>query len=648
MARSRASAAAAGARATWHVRIQAGLTALFFLIIVGLSATILSIAGARTSDMVREASFHYVNEASKRAVGRTVELIAPIQALLSTLAASTSFRWLESPAQAHELLPVFRAALAQLPQLYSIYVGFDDGSWLQLANLDNVPRQQLDEMRPPPRAIFRATIIVVNAGQRQTTRRVFLGPSGEVLEERDDADDRYDPRTRTWFADAHDPEAGPITDIYMSYYLKAPLYTVRAPLGTGVNGVIAADVLLTDLNSALHDARVGKTGVVFLFDDQDRLVAHPRMAELMRTAAAGGGETLAVPRLQDLGTADQLSIVDNWKKTGRSSYEATVRGRDLVVSFEEVPLHFATPTYLAVIAPEDEFFQDIQAMRLQTMVAAVAAVVLTIPFVWWLGHAVSRQVRALAQDNERIRRFEIDEHPWQGSHIREIDELGRSAVMMKTALSAFGRYVPKQLVRQLIESGERPELGGTRREITILFTDIRGFSTIADAQEPEKLMRYMSRYLAAVTDEIMRHEGTVDKFIGDAVMAFWNAPTPDDDHAAKACAAALACRKRIAELNREFAAEGWPAFRTRFGLHLGEAIVGNVGSSERMSYTAMGSSVNIAARLEQLNKEYGTEILVSEALRARVGERFAFRRVGDVVPKGLSHPIGVFELRDVR
>jgi len=421
-----------------------------------------------------------------------------------------------------------------------------------------------------------------------------------------------------------------------------PLYTVRAPFGTGVRGVIAADILLTDLNSGLNDAKVGKSGVVFLFDDQDRLVAHPHMAELMQASASEDPPT--VPRLQNLSVAEHLWIVENWKRTGRSGYEIAAGGRDFVVSFEEVPLPFPSATYLAVVAPTDEFFQDVNAIRTQTMIAAAAVVALTLPLVWWLGSAVARQVRSLARENERIRHFEIDQRPWEGSHIREIDELGQSTNAMKAALAAFGRFVPKQLVRQLIQSGEPLELGGRRREITLLFTDIEGFSTIADREQPERLMGYMSRYLATVTDVVMRHDGTVDKFIGDAVMAFWNAPVPDDVHVAKACAAALECRDRIDALNREFAAEGWPAFRTRFGLHTGEAIVGNVGSSERMSYTAMGSTVNLAARLEQLNKEHGTRILASEAIRARTAGRFAFRGVGSVVPKGLSRRVEVFEL----
>jgi adenylate cyclase len=151
-----------------------------------------------------------------------------------------------------------------------------------------------------------------------------------------------------------------------------------------------------------------------------------------------------------------------------------------------------------------------------------------------------------------------------------------------------------------------------------------------------------------MTEAIVAHGGTVDKFVGDAIMAIWNAPTEDADHVLHACAAALACRAANRKLNEAFEREGWPAYKTRFGLHTGEALVGIVGSSDRMSYTALGATVNLAARLEPLNKEYGTEILVSEAVAERVAVRFDVRPVDAVRPRGFEEAIRVFELVGVR
>jgi adenylate cyclase len=157
-------------------------------------------------------------------------------------------------------------------------------------------------------------------------------------------------------------------------------------------------------------------------------------------------------------------------------------------------------------------------------------------------------------------------------------------------------------------------------------------------------MRQASRYLGTLSDAITAQGGTIDKYIGDSIMAFWNAPSRDPEHTAHGCEAILACRQASRQLNDAFAAEGWPPMRTRYGLHVGEVIVGNVGSADRMNYTALGAAVNLASRLEALNTRYGTDVLVSETIAARCRERFAFRRVDRVRPKGLTQPLMVFTL----
>jgi len=216
---------------------------------------------------------------------------------------------------------------------------------------------------------------------------------------------------------------------------------------------------------------------------------------------------------------------------------------------------------------------------------------------------------------------------------------------MRSVTQTFSRFVPRRLVERLIETGTPLQLGGTRRDVTLLFSDVVNFTEITEKADPTRVMQYTSRYFAAMSHEIMSHSGTVDKFIGDAIMAIWNAPADDPDHAANACAAALAFQRANDRLNAEFAREGWPVYRTRIGLHAGEAVVGNIGSEDRMNYTALGATVNLAARLEGLNKNYGTSILVSEALRRRVASRFLFRSVDRISPKGFAEAFEIYELR---
>ena len=183
-----------------------------------------------------------------------------------------------------------------------------------------------------------------------------------------------------------------------------------------------------------------------------------------------------------------------------------------------------------------------------------------------------------------------------------------------------------------------------RKEITVVFTDVRDFTTIAELADPDLLMHQTSRYVSALTDAFLAEGGTVDKFISDAVMVFWNAPNPQPDHIERACRAALAGKAACEKLNAQFETEGLKSFFTRFGIHVGEAVVGNLGSTERMNYTALGDTVNLASRLEGLNKQFGTAILASEDVYSRVQSRFQFKAVGSVTAKGMTKEIRVFEL----
>jgi adenylate cyclase len=200
------------------------------------------------------------------------------------------------------------------------------------------------------------------------------------------------------------------------------------------------------------------------------------------------------------------------------------------------------------------------------------------------------------------------------------------------------------LVRRVVDNSISTELGGVRQEITVLFTDVRNFTTIAEASDPDALMRQTSRYFTALTEAFLVEGGTVDKFIGDAVMVFWNAPNLQPDHVERACRAALAGKMASERLNAQFEAEGLQPFFTRFGIHVGEAVVGNLGSAERMNYTALGSTANLASRLEGLNKEYGTAILASEDVYLRARDWFRFKEIGSVIVKGMTKATRIYEL----
>ena len=208
----------------------------------------------------------------------------------------------------------------------------------------------------------------------------------------------------------------------------------------------------------------------------------------------------------------------------------------------------------------------------------------------------------------------------------------------------FGRYVSKDVYQQLISNPELAELGGKRREMTVLFSDIRGFTTVTEKGNPEELVAQLNEYFSKMVAVVFRHHGTVDKFVGDMVMALFGAPLDDPDHAEHAVATAGEMVKELGELNRKWAGEGRVKLDIGVGVNSGGMIAGNIGSSSIMSYTVIGDNVNLGSRLESLNKEYATRIIISDATRSLLRDTYTIRPLGDVVVKGKTRPVAIFEV----
>ena len=208
----------------------------------------------------------------------------------------------------------------------------------------------------------------------------------------------------------------------------------------------------------------------------------------------------------------------------------------------------------------------------------------------------------------------------------------------------FGRYVSRDVYKQLMAHPDLAELGGARREMSVLFSDLRGFTTITEKGEPEALVQQLNEYFTRMVEIVFRNGGTVDKFVGDMVMALFGAPVDDVNHADAAVTTAVEMVRELGELNRRWAAEGRVQLDIGIGINSGEMIAGNIGSSAIMSYTVIGDNVNLGARLESLNKDYRTRIIISEATRGRLARTHEVRPLGGVVVKGKTRPVDIFEV----
>ncbi|WP_244490416.1 adenylate/guanylate cyclase domain-containing protein [Rhizobium sp. Root708] len=251
----------------------------------------------------------------------------------------------------------------------------------------------------------------------------------------------------------------------------------------------------------------------------------------------------------------------------------------------------------------------------------------------------------LAEEATQLGKLEVRESRIVHSWISEVNALAKALRSARHAISTFSLYVPRELVRRIVIAGQANVGAAVRQDVTVLFTDIRDFTTISEENSPEEVVALLSEYFEALNKIVERHGGTIVQYMGDAILAMWNAPLHDPDHVEHACHCALAMKQAVDAMNHANSVSGRPVLITRFGLHTGAAVVGSVGAEARLQYTAIGDTVNIASRLEGLNRQYGTSILVSGAIRDTVGQLFELAPVGVVSVKGRSGQTELLELR---
>jgi len=422
-----------------------------------------------------------------------------------------------------------------------------------------------------------------------------------------------------------------------------------------VIGVVRVALLTTDLD-AISKLRVDPT------DAND-----PHRIALLAVSMSGAHDARLVARI---GAKDRIELVGNDLRFAptepppeiaallasplvhgldprhpKAGGELNVNGQRYLATLRELSVaEGGTEGWLvAVVVPEAHYTADLVSFERLfllvfggTLIAVLSIGVLTL-------RIVQRGLARVVKTTARMRQFEFG--PEQGrSRLLEIDELVTGLERAKTAMRAMGKYIPVDLVRRLYERNEEPALGGELRALTLMFSDIEGFTTLSEHLPPDQLARHLGDYLEAMTSAVQATSGTIDKYIGDAVMAFWNAPTLLEDHARHACDAVLACKAATAALYASPTWQGLPPLITRFGVHTAEVMVGNFGARSRLAYTALGDGVNLAARLEPLCKQYGVTALVSEATVRRAGNEFVFRRVDRVAVKGKAESIDVYEL----
>jgi adenylate cyclase len=254
-----------------------------------------------------------------------------------------------------------------------------------------------------------------------------------------------------------------------------------------------------------------------------------------------------------------------------------------------------------------------------------------------------KPILQISEQVQDVKNLKLDSISRVYTHISEINTLSKSMVQMGTGLKAFNKYLPTDLVRKLISRGIEAKLGGEEKVVTAFFSDLVSFTKISE-QYGNALIPFLGDCLGDMSREIDNQNGTIDKYIGDAIMAFWGAPIPNDKHATDACRAALHCQRILAATRNNTKDLNRPEFKARIGINTGTVIVGNMGYEDRMDYTILGDPVKVASRLEAINKQYGTEILIGEDTFLEAKDDIIVRNIDIVAPYGKSRGLDVYEL----
>jgi adenylate cyclase len=549
-----------------------------------------------------------------------------------TLAFGPSFNATENPVIDEERRHQLVAMLDRHPAVQSAFVGYQDGSFIYAGRPESFTIEQRIELDAPDGESIIVRVIEAGAPPRTETYWFYM-PDGSHGPARTTTS-TFDARTRPWYVDAMKAKQAILTDPYR--FVQTPDAGISAgiPLRTGI-GVVGFDFTLRTLSELLTAYKITENSVIVVGHSGGKveIESEPCAPTLPGCLPADAAVRQLLHNVVEEAVATDAKI-DRQVDAGGHTYRVIVH---------RMPPLLGQRFVIAAAVPVLELTAESRVLLQRAAIAAAVAVALAALGALAASLILSRSITRIALKTERIRQLDFSDEQPVRSRITEIVRLSDAVENMRAGLEIFGRYVSKNLVQQIMRSPESSGVGGTRREITVMFTDIEGFSLLTETMEPELLTSRLSRYFEALGSAISANRGTIDKYIGDSIMAFWNAPETDPEHIANACRGALQAAAAGRALSEKWRERGRPGFRTRFGLHTGPAVVGNVGARERINYTLVGQVANQASRLEGMNKVYGTEILASGEIAGPTSGLFVWRHIDRVVAVGTTEAHDVYE-----
>lgn len=592
---------------------------------IGLSGVIVHVLWSRTADEGSRALLAALNKDISGAVRKELaERLSSAEAAFG--AVRTIFvQEVINTRQADKREFVFLSQIQAQPLLSWIAFGWPDTSFFAAHKLGD--------------AHLEMTEISVEGSKR--TRRIDrykVFPDDIEFERRSFKSSGYVVTDQPWFRNAWDAEAPSWSVIRELPGSKRAAIAFSGPIDVQYKrqGVLATIIEVDRLSRFLGTLDVARTGAAFIFAPDGRIIAGPdRNADEVTPVDLSKHPLIGLAR--EIGR--RLVRQQHSGSEGSSALRISDKGIDYAVTL--TPLGFQAWT-LAVIVPEREFLGAIERTRAHLMLTLLLlAAVASLISVVIANRILIEPLRAVVNDFRFVEEFELQRISRRRSWLVELDVLSSSLASMVTGLAAFAKYIPSDLVRTLLAEGVEAELGGTTRPLTVLFADLPGFTGISE-RLGDGVVPLVGAFLNIASRAIESEGGTIDKFIGDAVMAFWGAPHDRADHAVAACRAALRILAAVTEAN--LSDDTGKGLTVRIGINSGNPVVGNIGSTTRLNYTAIGDAVNLASRLEGANKFYGTQIIIGEETRRLAGTGIIVRELDRIAVYGRIGEISIFEL----
>jgi adenylate cyclase len=512
--------------------------------------------------------------------------------------------------------PVFLSQLQAQPTISWVAFGWPDGSFFGVHKLgDN--------------AVETLTI----GTDRKLRIERYDYENGDIKPRNDSVEDtRYLVTEQEWFRGS---DLWSTLTVHPTGERPAAAFAVRISLDDDRVGVLAVIIELTRVSNFLSQLTVGKSASAFILDRDGSAIAAPdaNADEVTPLKLEQPTFPVAVDAIRQAGSA--------YDANGSEPFSTSVVRDGKAYKTVLTPLSFPGWSLVTVV-PESEFLGPVQATIRNLLVGLAVLIVLAGLLSAWLAQRlIAAPLIKVVNEIRHIERFDLDKVQRHPSRLTEINNLSGAIGDMAQGLAAFRKYIPADLVRRLISDGNGARLGGAVRPMSVMFIDLAGFTGMSE-RLGDRIIPLLSRYFDSVSMQIQQCGGTIDKFIGDAVMAFWGAPAPNPDHAVDCCRAALACQRAVEEAG--LVDDHGDKVKIRIGINSGDMLVGNIGSEVRLNYTVIGDAVNIASRLESTNKSYSSTIIIGPETRRLAGDSIMVRELDRLAVYGRAGGLQIYEL----